>query len=40
MGWEKILANYVSDKTLISKMHKGLLKLYIVKVGEDPNTKT
>ena len=35
MGWEKIFANYVSDKALISKMYKGLLKLYIVKMGEE-----
>ena len=35
MGWEKIFANYVSDKALISKMFKGLLKLYIVKMGEE-----
>ena len=35
MGWDKIFANYVSDKALISKMFKGLLKLYIVKMGEE-----
>ena len=31
MEWEKIFANYISDKGLISKMYKELLKLYIVK---------
>ena len=35
MGWEKIFANYVSDKALISQMYKGLLKLYVVKMGKE-----
>ena len=35
MGWEKLFANYVSDKALISQMYKGLLKLYVVKMGKE-----